>query len=38
MSAEVHALHGDPSAAWGLVALGLAYGSFMRRGLGPGRR
>jgi nickel/cobalt transporter (NicO) family protein len=37
MAAKVHALHGDPSAAWGLIGLGLVYGVFHAAGPGHGK-
>ena len=37
MAAKIHALHGDPSAAWALVGLGLAYGVFHAAGPGHGK-
>lgn len=37
MAARVHALHGDPSAFWGLLALGVGYGVFHAAGPGHGK-
>ena len=37
MSAKIHALHADSGAAWGLIALGLAYGVFHAAGPGHGK-
>jgi ABC-type nickel/cobalt efflux system permease component RcnA len=37
MAEQVHALHTDPSALWGLVALGLGYGVFHAAGPGHGK-
>ncbi|RBP17304.1 ABC-type nickel/cobalt efflux system permease component RcnA [Roseiarcus fermentans] len=37
MAEQVHALHSDPSAFWGLAALGLGYGVFHAAGPGHGK-
>lgn len=37
MASQVHALHSDPAALWGLVALGLGYGVFHAAGPGHGK-
>jgi ABC-type nickel/cobalt efflux system permease component RcnA len=37
MGQQVHALQTDPSALWGLAALGLGYGVFHAAGPGHGK-
>ena len=37
MAAKVHALHGQYSAAWALIGLGLAYGVVHAAGPGHGK-
>jgi nickel/cobalt transporter (NicO) family protein len=37
MAGKVHALHGDPAAAWGLIGIGLLYGVVHAAGPGHGK-